>query len=202
MNPSTVLKRLITERVEAAIAVKRAFLQDETCLTVVEEVANVLTKSLRTGGTIFFFGNGGSAADAQHLAAELAGRYLRERPGLAGLALTTNSSCVTAIGNDYGYDLVFARQLRAIGSPGDVAIALSTSGNSASVLRAVEAAREEKLISVGLTGAGGGLLKPLVDYCICIPSEHPARIQEMHILAGHILCEIIEEELFNEGGIS
>jgi D-sedoheptulose 7-phosphate isomerase len=196
------LEGLIIGRVEDSIALKQGLLRDPNFVALIAEVARVITISIRDGGKVFFFGNGGSAADAQHLAAELAGRYLRERPGLPGLALTTNSSCLTAIGNDYGYDLVFARQLQAIGSAGDVAVGISTSGNSANVLRAAEAAREKRLITVGMTGSGGGKLKPLVDYCLCVASEHPARIQELHILIGHILCEIVEEDLFNEGGIS
>jgi D-sedoheptulose 7-phosphate isomerase len=202
MKPALGLERLVADRIEDSMVVKQALLRDGSALTLVADVARAITSSIRGGGTVFFFGNGGSAADAQHLAAELAGRYLRERPGLPGIALTTNTSCLTAISNDYGYDLVFSRQLRALGSAGDVAIGISTSGNSASVLRAVEAAREKQLITVGMTGAGGGKLKPLVNYCLCVASEHPARIQEMHILIGHIVCEIVEEELFNEGGIS
>ena len=202
MKPEANFKRLIVARIEDSLAVKQAFLRDEKSLTLVAEVASVITNSIRRGGRIFFFGNGGSAADAQHLAAELAGRYLRERPGLPALALTTNTSCLTAIGNDYGYDLVFARQLQALASSGDVALAISTSGNSASILLAAEATRKKQLVTVALTGASGGKLKPLVDYCVCVPSEHPARIQELHILIGHILCEIVEEELFNEGSFS
>jgi D-sedoheptulose 7-phosphate isomerase len=195
-------ERLVTASIEDSLAVKQAFLHDQKSLKLVAEVARLITKSISQGGKIFFFGNGGSAADAQHLAAELAGRYLRERAGLPGLALTTNTSSLTAIGNDYGYDLVFARQLQALASAGDVAIAISTSGNSASILLAAEAARKKQLVTVALTGASGGKLKPLVDHCICVPSQHPARIQELHILIGHILCEIVEEGLFNEGGIS
>jgi D-sedoheptulose 7-phosphate isomerase len=195
-------ERLVVDRIQESVAVKRALLENGTFLTLVADVARVIVKSLRESGTVFFFGNGGSAADAQHLAAELTGRYLRERPGLRGMALTTNTSCLTGIGNDYGYDLVFARQLQAMGSAGDVAIGISTSGNSASVLRAVEAAKEKQLITVGMTGTNGGKLKPLVDYCLCMASEQTARIQEGHILIGHILCEIVEEELFNDGRIS
>ena len=201
MKPALGLERLIADRIGESVAVKQALLQSEEFLTRVAEVAHVIVISLRRNGRVFFFGNGGSAADAQHLAAELAGRYLRERPGLPGLALTTNTSCVTAIGNDYGYDLVFARQLQAIGSAGDVALAISTSGNSTNVLRAVETAKEKGMTTVGLTGADGGKLKPLVDYCLCIASDQTARIQEAHILIGHILCEIVEEALFNDGHI-
>jgi D-sedoheptulose 7-phosphate isomerase len=202
VKPAHDHEALVAARLKDSLAVKQALLLDEKSLKLVAEVARVMTDAMRRGGKVFFFGNGGSAADAQHLAAELAGRYLRERPGLPGLALTTNISCLTAIGNDYGYDLVFARQLQAMGSAGDIAIAISTSGNSTSVLLAAEAARVKRLVTVGLTGASGGKLKPLVDYCVRVPSEHPARIQEVHILIGHILCEIVEEELFNEGGIS
>jgi D-sedoheptulose 7-phosphate isomerase len=202
VRPASQLERLVADRVGDSIAVKQAFFRNDKALALVADVARTITTSIRGGGKVLFFGNGGSAADAQHLAAELAGRFLRERPGLPGLALTTNTSCLTAIGNDYGYDLVFARQLQAIASAGDVAVAISTSGNSTSVLRAVEAAREKKMITVGMTGADGGKLKPLVDYCLCVTSDHPARIQEVHILIGHILCEIVEEELFNEGNLS
>jgi D-sedoheptulose 7-phosphate isomerase len=194
MKPA--FERLIVNRIEESIAVKRHLAGDAKFVAMLGDVAAAITASIRRGGTVFLFGNGGSAADAQHIAAELAGRYLRERPGLPGLALTTNTSCLTAVSNDYGYDRVFARQLLAIAKPGDVAVGISTSGNSASVLRAVEAAREKKLISIGMTGASGGKLKPLVDHCLCVASDNAARIQESHILIGHILCEIVEEEFF------
>jgi D-sedoheptulose 7-phosphate isomerase len=202
VRSASQLERLVADRVGDSIAVKQAFFRNDKALALVADVARTIITSIRGGGKVLFFGNGGSAADAQHLAAELAGRFLRERPGLPGLALTTNTSCLTAIGNDYGYDLVFARQLQAIALAGDVAVAISTSGNSTSVLRAAEAAKEKKMITVGMTGADGGKLKPLVDYCLCVTSDHPARIQEVHILIGHILCEIVEEELFNEGNLS
>ena len=196
MKPGLVHERLVAERIEESLAVHQALLANEAFLAEVAEVAGAIADSLGRDGTIFFFGNGGSAADAQHLAAELAGRYLLDRPGLAGLALTTNTSCLTAIGNDYGYDLVFARQLEALGSAGDVAIGISTSGNSPNVLRAFEAARAKRMTTVGLTGAEGGKLRPLADYCLRIPAEQTARIQEAHILVGHILCEIVEERMF------
>jgi D-sedoheptulose 7-phosphate isomerase len=197
-----LVERLIVERIEESIAVKRHLAGDANFVALVAGAARAITASIRGGGTVFFFGNGGSAADAQHIAAELAGRYLRERPGLPGLALTTNTSCLTAVSNDYGYEHVFARQLLAIAKAGDVAVGISTRGNSASVLRAVEAAREKKLVTIGITGAGGGKLKPLVDHCLCVASGNAARIQEAHILIGHILCEIVEEDLFNVSGLS
>jgi len=202
MKPALGLERVIADRIAESIAVKQALLESDRFLSLVGEVAHVIAKSLRNNGKVFFFGNGGSAADAQHLAAELVGRYLRERPGLPVLALTANGSCVTAIANDYGYDLVFARQLEAIGARGDIAIGISTSGNSRNVVRAIESAREKGMITVAMTGSEGGQLKPLVDYCLCITSDQTARIQESHILIGHILCEIVEEELFNDGHIS
>jgi D-sedoheptulose 7-phosphate isomerase len=195
-------ERLVAARIEDSVAIKQAFLRDQKSVKLVAEVAALITNSIRNNGKVFFFGNGGSAADAQHLAAELAGRYLLERPGLPGLALTTNTSSLTAIANDYGYEMVFARQLQALAASGDIAVAISTSGNSGSVLLAAEAARKKQMITVALTGAGGGKLKPLVDHCICAPSEHPARVQELHILIGHILCEIVEQQLFDAGGIS
>lgn len=197
MKPAVGVERIVAERIEESLAVHQALLESEAFLARVAEVAGVIADSLEKDGTVFFFGNGGSAADAQHLAAEFAGRYLLDRPGLAGLALTTNTSCLTAIGNDYGYELVFARQLEALGSPGDVAIGISTSGNSPNVLRAFEAARAKRMTTVGLTGAEGGKLRTLVDYCLAIPAEQTARIQEAHILIGHILCEIVEEEMFH-----
>ena len=200
MKPA--LEQLIVDRIEESIAVKRHLAGDANFVTLVADAARAISASIRGGGTVFFFGNGGSAADAQHIAAELAGRYLRERPGLPGLALTTNTSCLTAVSNDYGYDHVFARQLLAIGKAGDVAVGISTSGNSASVLRAIEAAREKKLVTIGMTGAGGGKLKPLVDHCLGVASSNAARIQEAHILIGHIMCEIVEEDLFNVSDLS
>jgi D-sedoheptulose 7-phosphate isomerase len=150
-------------------------------------------KALRGGCKVLFFGNGGSAADAQHLAAEFTGRYLKERRALPALALHANSSAVTAIGNDYGFDLVFARQIEALGKDGDVAVGISTSGNSSNVLRALEVAKSKSIYTVALTGASGGRMKDVADCTICIPSQETPRIQECHILTGHIICEIAED---------
>jgi D-sedoheptulose 7-phosphate isomerase len=176
----------------------QSLLESSTYLSAVVEVADAMTKCLRSGNKILFFGNGGSAADAQHLAAELSGRFLRERTSLSGWALTTNSSLLTAIGNDYSFDDIFARQIEGIGSPHDVAFAISASGNSPNVLRGVNAARERRLVAVGLTGKTGGKLRSAVDHCISIPSDQTPRIQEAHILTGHILCELVEETLFDQ----
>lgn len=187
---------ITTDRIRDCISVMQSLLQSTEYLSAVTAVAEAMTNSLRSGNKILFLGNGGSAADAQHLAAELTGRFLKERASLSGWALTTNSSVLTAIGNDYSYDEVFSRQIEGLGAPGDVAFALSTSGNSPNVLRALRVARDIKLTTVGLTGRTGGKLRAAVDHCICIPSDQTPRIQEAHILTGHILCELIEETLF------
>lgn len=194
--------QLVTERIKESVDVKLAILGDRHLMTLVLEVAHACMRGLKSGGKIIFFGNGGSAADAQHLAAELTGRYLKERRALAAIALTSNTSCLTAIGNDYGFDMIFARQIQAIGREGDIAIGISTSGNSNNVVRALRTARGMNLKTVGITGATGGQLRHELDYCLCVPSDKTPRIQEAHILLGHILCEIIEEDLVCDGHIS
>jgi D-sedoheptulose 7-phosphate isomerase len=191
-----LLHNLVLDRIQRSIEVKQALLLDANFRELVAQAAMQIVKSLRAGGKVLFFGNGGSAADAQHLAAEFTGRYLKERRALPALALHGNSSAVTAIGNDYGFDLVFARQLEALGKDGDVAVGISTSGNSRNVLRALEVAKSKGIYTVALTGASGGAMKNLADCTLCIPSEETPRIQECHILTGHIICEIAEEMLF------
>jgi len=158
------------------------------------EAALLITGCLRNGGKVLFFGNGGSAADAQHLAAELVGRFVRERAGLPAIALTTDSSILTAVGNDYGFEQVFARQIQALGRPGDVAVAISTSGNSANVLEGVKQARKRNLKTIGLTGKDGGTLAQQADVAITIPSTSTARIQECHIAIGHLFCELVDAD--------
>ena len=187
------MEYLIRQRFEESIAVHRDII---ALIPVVEQVAGVLIEAYRSGGKAIFFGNGGSAADAQHLAAEMVGKYMLEREPLPALALTGNSSSVTAIGNDYGYDVVFARQLRGLGRPGDVAIGISTSGNSTNVVEALKVAREIGIHTVAMTGEAGGAMKAVADHCITIPSHATPRIQEGHILVGHILCELVERVLF------
>ena len=193
-----LLNDLVLDRIQRSIEVKQALLLDATFRELVAQAAMQIVKSLRAGGKVLFFGNGGSAADAQHLAAEFTGRYLKERRALPALALHGNSSAVTAIGNDYGFDLVFARQMEALGKEGDVAVGISTSGNSRNVLRALEVAKARGIYTVALTGASGGSMKKLADCTLCIPSQETPRIQECHILTGHIICEIAEEMLFEE----
>lgn len=169
------------------------------CLPALTAAANALISAYRTGCKALFFGNGGSAADAQHLAAEFVGRYLRQRGPLPALALNANTSALTAISNDYGYEHVFARQLEALASPGDVAVGISTSGRSPSVIQAFRCAHQLGLCTIGLTGASGGLLRDLVDVLIAVPSEETPRIQECHILVGHALCDAVEQALAESG---
>ena len=152
----------------------------------------LIATRLKAGGRIFFCGNGGSAADAQHLAAELVGRFMLERAPLSAWALTVNTSALTAIGNDYSYDDVFSRQLRGLGNAGDVLMGISTSGNSRNVIRAIEAAREIKINVFGMTGETGGAMAAICDVCLKVPSTSTPRIQEMHIAVGHIICELVE----------
>jgi D-sedoheptulose 7-phosphate isomerase len=195
-NNPDALRALLRARIGRSIELKEALLKDEHFQGLVMQVAMQIVKSLERGGKVFFFGNGGSAADAQHLAAEFTGRFLKERRALPALALSVNSSSLTAIGNDYGFDIVFARQLEALGREGDVAVGISTSGNSPNVMRAMEAANSKSIFSVALTGKSGGTLKNIADCTICIPSEETPRIQECHILTGHLICELVEEVLF------
>ena len=171
------------------------------CSTAIFEAADLITMCLQGDGKLLFFGNGGSAADAQHLAAEFVGRFVRERAGLPAIALTTDSSILTAVGNDYGFDQIFARQIQALGRPGDVAIAISTSGNSLNVLEGVKEARKRKLKTIGLTGKDGGLLAQQTDAAIMVPSTSTARIQECHIAIGHLFCELVDGD-FSESKLS
>jgi D-sedoheptulose 7-phosphate isomerase len=188
------LTELITSRVEDSVALQGKLLEPDR-RALIGRVAERMADTLRGGGKVIFFGNGGSAADAQHLAAELVGRYLKERDALPAIALTDNSSSMTAIGNDYGFERVFGRQVEALCKPEDLVFAISTSGNSENVVAGVEAARAIGAVTVGLTGADGGRLREACDECIRFPSDDTPRIQEGHTLIGHILCEIVEDEL-------
>ena len=170
-------------------------LREERHLTAIVAAAELISASLAGGSTVFLFGNGGSASDATHLAAEFVGRFQRDRRALPAFSLCTNESAITAIANDYGFERIFARQLEASGRPGDVAIAISTSGDSANVLAGARAARALGMKTIGLTGADGGGLRDAVDVCLCVPSSVTARVQENHIVVGHLLCEIVEQQL-------
>lgn len=181
----------IAEQIQESINVKQGLLR--THLPVLEKAAQILTQSYLGGGKALFFGNGGSASDSQHLAAEFVGRYEIERNALPAIALTTDTSILTAVGNDYGFDSIFERQVLALGKKGDVAFGLSTSGNSENVIRGVRAAKSLGIYTIGFLGRDGGKLASLVDLAITIPTAKTARIQEAHIMIGHILCQVIDE---------
>lgn len=188
----------IREQIAASIEGKQKILRDDVLLMQIAAVAEEAVNVYRNGHKILVCGNGGSAADAQHIAGELVSRFYFDRPALPAIAITTDTSVLTAIGNDYGYEHVFARQVQAIGTPGDMLIAISTSGSSRNILRAIEVAKETGLSCVGLTGHRRGDMNDLCDYTINIPSTETPRIQEMHILIGHVLCAIVEESLFGD----
>lgn len=186
----------ISERINASIAVKQQILTDGTLLLIIESVVQVITSAFQQGNAVYFCGNGGSAADAQHLAAEFSGRFYKDRKALPSEALHCNTSYLTAVANDYSYDVIYARLIEGIAKKGDVLIGLSTSGNSANILRAFEKAAELGIITIGMTGASGGKMKGQCDYLINVPSSDTPRIQESHILIGHILCELTEKNIF------
>lgn len=188
------MKTRIIERFDDSAEVKRRFVREHA--DRIAELAGVMARAFREGNKVLLFGNGGSATDASHLAAEFVGRYHKDRRPLPALALGADMAALTCIANDYTYDDIFARQVRAHGHKGDIAIAISTSGNSPNVLKGAEVARECGLVTVGWTGHQGGKLAPLVEHSFVVPSTVTARIQECHITLGHVLCELIEEDLF------
>jgi D-sedoheptulose 7-phosphate isomerase len=188
----------IVQSMEESIAVKRQLVSSQETIATIARVSELIVEAMDQGNKLMLFGNGGSAADAQHIAAEFVGRFAFNRPALPALALSVNTSCVTAIGNDYGYDLVFSRQIEALGRAGDVAIGISTSGNSGNVLHAMPVAKKMGIHTVAFAGCTGGKLKNAVDYCICAPSNATPRIQECHILIGHVISELVEQTIFHE----
>ena len=190
------LKTRIDGEFTKSIDVLQRMAGDASLRELIDRAVALSTEALRRGNKLLFAGNGGSAADAQHWAGELVSRFYFDRPGLPAIALTTDTSILTAIGNDYGYDYVFARQVEALGKPGDVLYAISTSGNSANILRAVDAAKKAQVEVIGFTGQSGGKLAPLCDLCFCIPSKETPRIQEGHEFLGHLLCSLIEHDIF------
>lgn len=194
-QPFTLMSK-IQSIVQASIDTKNRVLADETLLNTVAEVAAAMTEAFKTGKKVLFCGNGGSAADAQHLAAEFSGRFYYDRPPLYSEALHVNSSYVTAVGNDYSYDVIYSRMIEAMGKEGDVLVGISTSGNSPNVVKALEAANKLGMITVGMTGETGGKMKDVSNFLINIPSKDTPRIQECHILLGHILCQLVEESVF------
>jgi D-sedoheptulose 7-phosphate isomerase len=188
--------QLIDRMVEESLRVKSRFFEENTA--DIAQLAHTLAQALKNGRKILLFGNGGSAADAQHLAAELVGRFGPDRSALPAISLSTDTSILTALGNDYGYDRVFSRQIEALGQRGDVAIGISTSGNSQNVLSGIHAAKSKGLFTVGFTGATGGKMKDQVDVLFQVPSHQTPRIQETHLLLGHILFELVDREVFPE----
>jgi len=192
------MKNKIASIVAASISVKQQLLGDEQLLAEIERVTQVIANAFANGNKVLFCGNGGSAADAQHLAAEFSGRFYTDRDPLPSEALHCNSSYMTAVANDYGYDVVYSRIVKGTGKPGDVLVGLSTSGNSVNIIKALAQANEIGMISVGLTGKGGGKMKDLCSFLIPVPSSDTPRIQESHIMIGHIICQLVEEQLFNK----
>lgn len=188
------IKRII----EGSIATKQAIIGGQTLMNTVGKIADAITLCYRNGGKVLFCGNGGSAADAQHLAAELSGRFYFDRPPLDAEALHVNSSYVTAVANDYSYDEIYSRYVNGVGKKGDVLIGISTSGNSENILRALQVAKNKGLVTVAMTGESGGKMKDVVDFLLNVPSTDTPRIQEAHILLGHIFCQIVEEDLYGK----
>ena len=191
LDAATIFGKAIAEHVDVVRQLEQQ--QD-----VLEAIARAMTATLRAGGKILWCGNGGSAGDSQHLAAEIVGRFRRERRGLPSMALTTDTSILTSVANDYGYEAVFSRQVEALGVPGDLLVGISTSGNSPNVVAALQAARNQQLVTVAFTGAGGGRMAPLADHLFAIASRDTARIQEAHMLAGHMICDWIELDWLQE----
>ncbi len=187
---------IIKDIISASIDVKQQVLENEELLSTIGIVVKVVTDSFKSGNKVLFCGNGGSAADAQHLAAEFSGRFYKDREALPSEALHCNTSYLTAVANDYSYDAIYSRIIDGIGKQGDILIGLSTSGNSANIVKAFEAAKKKGMITVGFTGTTGGVMKAWSDHLINIPSTDTPRIQESHIMIGHIVCQLVEENLF------
>ena len=189
---------VIDARLRAHLDTIAAIEKDETLKAAVQDAVDAIVNCFRSGGRVYFCGNGGSAADAQHLAAEFSGRFYFDRPGLPADALHCNTSYLTAVGNDYGYDRIFARLISGLGQKGDILVGISTSGNSANILQAFEVCRDKGVRTIAMTGATGGRMKALADLLINIPSTDTPRIQEAHITVGHIICELVEQAMFGE----
>jgi D-sedoheptulose 7-phosphate isomerase len=190
------MNQLIKEIIQASIDTKQEVLQNEQLLQTIRLCVEVMTTAFRNGNKVLFCGNGGSAADAQHLAAELSGRFYKDRDALPSEALHVNSSYLTAVANDYSFDVIYSRLVGGFGKKGDVLVAISTSGNSMNIVNAVTRANELEMITIGFTGAGGGKMKELCHYLINVPSTDTPRIQESHILIGHIICQLVEDQYF------
>jgi len=186
----------IKKIIQASIDTKQQLLQNEELISTIEKIVDAVSNAFKNGNSVYFCGNGGSAADAQHLAAEFSGRFYTDRKALPAEALHCNTSYLTAVANDYGYDVVYSRMIEGIGKKGDVLIGLSTSGNSTNIIKAFEAAGEKKMVTIAFTGNTGGQMKSICDYLVNIPSTDTPRIQESHIMVGHIICQLVEEIIF------
>ena len=191
--------KYIKNQVQKSIDVKQKLLNNTELMNLIKEVALKCVSVYKNGNKTLIAGNGGSAADAQHIAGEFVSRFYFDRPGLASIALTTDTSIITAIGNDYGYEKLFSRQVQANGVKGDIFIGISTSGNSENVVEALKECKKNGIFTVGLTGEKGGAMAEMCDYCIKVPSNETPRVQEAHILIGHIICAIVEESIFGKG---
>ena len=190
------MKQTILSIIQASIDTKLAILQDEKMIDAIQESVEKITTAFKNGNKILFCGNGGSAADAQHLAAEFSGRFYKDRDALPAEALHVNTSYMTAVANDYSFDVVYSRMVNGIGKKGDVLVGLSTSGSSVNILKAIETAKEKDMTTIGFTGASGGKMKNECDILLNVPSTDTPRIQESHILLGHIICQLVEEQYF------
>ena len=188
--------KIIQQQIRDSINTKELILSDITLISHIEKAALIVTEAYKKGKKTLLAGNGGSAADAQHIAGELVNRFYFDRPGIPSIAMTTNTSVITAISNDYGFDQLFARQIEALGEEGDVFIGISTSGNSENIVKALAVCKEKKITTIGLTGAKDCKMSELCDICVQVPSCETPRIQESHILIGHIICCIVEKEIF------
>ena len=193
------MNKYIENQVQESYKVTQEIYKDKKLMALIKSVALKMISIYKSGNKVLLAGNGGSASDAQHIAGELVSKFYFDRPGLAAISLVTDTSVLTAIGNDLGYENIFSRQIAANGVRGDMFIGISTSGNSENIIKALKECRKNNIITVGLSGNDGGKMKELCDYCICVPSIETPRIQENHITIGHIICAVVEEELFGKG---
>ena len=193
-----MFEEMIIDRINKSIEMKESILRDNNLVNKIDLTSQTIIKAYKSNRKVILFGNGGSAADAQHLAAELVNKFYFDRKSLPAIALTVNTSILTAIGNDYSFDQIFSKQLEGISGKGDIIIGISTSGNSKNVIEGLKFAKQNKLFTIGFTGKNGGKINDIVDICINVPSDDTPRIQEVHIMVGHIICEIVEKELFKK----
>jgi len=188
--------KFIEKQIKESIEIKQSIHNDMKMVKLIKKISKKIIKAYRNGNKTIIAGNGGSAADAQHISAEFVGRFAFDRDALSSIALTTDSSILTAVGNDYGYNKIFSRQIQANGQKGDIFIAISTSGNSKNIIKAIKQAKSQNIITIGLTNTNGGKMKDLCDYSISVPSTNTARVQESHIMIAHIICALVENKLF------